>query len=204
MFNLALWKKILLIIILHPLLLQAYYSETLWVKISFSISFILVTIFIFTKWGSGKQLNTDIHLFTLIEKDNLEGFKKYVTDHYSRVKDLENVFYYGQMTVLLYAIGKKKVNICKYLLDNGFDVNFQTSFCELPIIYAVFYNYKEIVDLLLEYKPNLELRSHKFKSTALETVVYRNKPDYVEKLMNQGAKFSISAYAKTCKSYVIK
>jgi ankyrin repeat protein len=102
------------------------------------------------------------------------------------------------MTILLYAIANQRVEIIKYLLDEGYDVNFKNEFCENPLIYAVHYNYGTTIDLILKYKPDLEIRSSKLRTTALETAIYRNKPNTVEKLIKSGAKFSLESYRKSC------
>lgn len=65
------------------------------------------------------------------------------------------------MNVLLFAIGKQKIEIIEFLLDNGYDVNFRNTYSDLPLVYAVHYNYEVIVDVLLRYSPDLELRSWK-------------------------------------------
>jgi ankyrin repeat protein len=51
----------------------------------------------------------------------------------------------------------------------------------------------------LKYKADLELKSLKLKTTALETAIYRNKPRIVEKLIRHGAKFSLDSYTKGSK-----
>ena len=114
------------------------------------------------------------------------------------------------MTVLLFAIGNEIYDICKYLLDKGFDVNLHNRNSEIALNYAVHRGNEEIVDLLLLYSPNLNLRSLKDNglqntpnTNAIETAVYRNKKNIVEKLIAVGCKFSLNSYKKSCNINII-
>jgi ankyrin repeat protein len=103
------------------------------------------------------------------------------------------------MTCLIYATANRRLDIIKYLLDNGYDINHFNGHSDLALIYAVHYNYVEVVDLLLEYSPNLELKSNKLLTTALEAAIYRNKEFLVDKLLTKGARFSLESYKKSRK-----
>jgi ankyrin repeat protein len=103
------------------------------------------------------------------------------------------------MTCLIYATANKRLDIIKYLLDNGYDVNHFNEHSDLALIYAVHYNYPDVIDLLLDYNPDLELKSKKLQTTALEAAIYRNKEFLVEKLLAKGARFSIESYKNSRK-----
>ena len=70
------------------------------------------------------------------------------------------------MNVLLYALGKKNYEVCEILLQKGYNVNFHNDFCEVPLIYAIHYSDLKMVDLILNYQPDLELRSIKVRNFA--------------------------------------
>lgn len=105
------------------------------------------------------------------------------------------------MSLLLYAVGTRNLKVIKYLLDSGYNVNYYNSYSEIPLIYAVYYNFEEVVDLLLTYNPDIELRCKKFGTNALETAIYRNKPNLIEVLVRKGAKFSFESYCNSSNNY---
>ena len=104
------------------------------------------------------------------------------------------------MTCLLYASANRNLDMVKFLLDNGYNINHSNEHSDLALIYAVHYNYPDVVDLLLEYNPNLEIKSKKLLTTALEAAIYRNKHLLVEKLIAKGAKFSLESYNNSRKT----
>jgi len=121
----------------------------------------LIGIVLFKKHSITKN-NKNSKLFNLIEENQTEKFIEYVNQNFQDdIKSLENLIYYGKMNILLYAIGKKSHEICRYLLQIGYNVNFHNDFCETPLIYAIHYSDYKMVDIILEYNPDLELKSLK-------------------------------------------
>ena len=100
--------------------------------------------------------------------------------------------------ILQYAIANGKNEIIKFLLENGYDVNCSNEFCEVPTIHAIYSEEEDALDILLQYNPDLEKRSIKFNTNALETAVFRNNANIVSKLLKQGTTFSLQSYNNSC------
>ena len=91
-------------------------------------------------------------LFDLTEADNLKEFKNKTKE--LTMKDLERINLAGGQTILNYAVSNASLNIIKYLLDLGFDVNLKSKNDGNALYRAIYCEEIDIVKLLLKYNPD--------------------------------------------------
>jgi hypothetical protein len=138
-------------------------------------------------------------LYKLTEKHDLKEFKEFVAKNFNgNLKSLEKVYYYTGSNLLIYAAEIANINLVKYLLENGFNVDCKDAKNgETCLIRAIHFNRLEIVELLLSYNPNLNLTSKEMKITPINIAVMRNKHKIVDLLLFNGAIFNLNNYLKS-------
>ena len=159
----------------------AYYIEIingLFFYISFILSLTLIIYFL------SKQKNKIKHskLFDFIAGKKLNEFINYIKNNNLSISELNKITYYGNITLIIYAIEKDSDNIIDYLLENGYDLNFYLKNGDPPIIYCAYRGYSKSLEKLLLYKKYFDINviSKKFNANALEIAVWRGK----KKLLN--------------------
>jgi hypothetical protein len=65
------------------------------------------------------------------------------------------------MNPFAYSLGNDCIEICKYLLDNGYDVNRGDDFCDPPLIHVTHNCNIKYLELVLRYNPIIDIRSKK-------------------------------------------
>jgi len=96
-------------------------------------------------------------------------------------------------STLLMATRLGLTNVVKSLLDNGANINERNSGNDTALIWATVNNNKEMVQLLLKYKPKLNLVDGAEKWSALMYASNRHQTkDIVELLVNEGANINQS------------
>lgn len=135
-------------------------------------------------------------LFAVTSKDKYQSCVEYIEKNYGGdAKLLEKVYYYTGSNLLIQAIGENNIDLVRYLLRKGFNVDSRD--CkngETALIRAIHYNYYDIVKLLLEYNPSLKICHKEMKIIPLNLAVARNKEKLVDLLLNYGAKFDLQSY----------
>ncbi len=176
----------------------AYYIEIingLFFYISFILSLTLIIYFL------SKQKNKIKHskLFDFIAGKKLNEFINYIKNNNLSISELNKITYYGNITLIIYAIEKESDNIIDYLLENGYDLNFYLKNGDPPIIYCAYRGYSKSLEKLLLYKKYFDINviSKKFNANALEIAVWRGKKKIIKLLLNAGMIFSIEKYNKT-------
>lgn len=156
-------------IVIYIVAVIAKYINNKTLNIYFSYDFLVILLFLLspfliTLWRkSRRSINKEgFELFNVLNKNNLEEFKDYLNKNYkNNVKALESVCYYGKMNILIYSISKNYYEIAKYLLDNGFNVNLHNDFVDSPVVYATHHGSINMLKLLLNYNPDLNIQSLK-------------------------------------------
>ena len=88
---------------------------------------------------------------------------------------------------LILAARKNNIEIVKYLLVKGANINLQECNGDTLLIVAAEQNNYEILKIALEYKPNLDLLDM-IGESALHYIVKNNNIEYLEILLKEGAK----------------
>lgn len=179
-------------------------------------------------------------IYNSIEHGDFEAFKTIYETEFSSIKELENSNYYvnlvirsnniindfiknnkfitmiilcqGQVNVIIYITDFKRLEILKYIIEKGYNINQQMSMTgDTALTRAVYMNNKILVNFLLNYDINLEIKTHvlfilyslkncEFTSNkkqlgfnALQTAIFRDKVELVDLLMKKGAQFSMNS-----------
>lgn len=172
-------------------------------KLTSTILFIILgTILIIHNWP-GKYHG----LFKAINNDDLNKFKKYLSDNGLKVNNIHKIEYVVGRTPILYAIERKAYNIFNYLVENGYDLKYFSNKTEPVITFIAHSGDIKFLNILLKKKDKIHLNAinKKFGANALEIAVWReNKDDIVEALLNAGMKFSVKNYNNTIGKFDVK
>lgn len=85
---------------------------------------------------------------------------------------------YGYENSLFYAL--QDYNNAKFLIQNGVDVNQSNSFGKTPLFYAIEYNLKDIINLLIQNNANINAQYINLnEKLALSSNVQSNTPYYI-------------------------
>jgi ankyrin repeat protein len=137
-------------------------------------------------------------LFKIINNDDLNKFKEYISKNNLKVTNIHKFEYISGRTPILYAISQKAVNIFRYLLENGYNLNYFSRRGEPVITFVTHSGNIQMLNLLLQYKSKFDLyaKNPQFKANALEIAIWRgeDKKEEIEALLNAGMKFSINGY----------
>lgn len=97
-------------------------------------------------------------------------------------------------TELMNAIDKKDYIKTKALLENGANINHHSPYGRTPLIRAIFSKDLKIFDLLLKYKPDLNIVTSNTISEPIFTAFGFEQYEMVEKLIDAGADINITNY----------
>jgi ankyrin repeat protein len=154
----------------------AYYIEII-NGLLFYISFILSLTLIIYFFSNQKKKITHSKLFDFIAGKKLNEFINYIKNNNLSISELNKITYYGNITLIIYAIENESDNIIDYLLENGYDLNFYLKNGDPPIIYCAYRGYSKYLEKLLSYKKYFDINviSKKFNANALEIAVWKGK-----------------------------
>jgi len=117
-----------------------------------------------------------------------KGYEKMFELLFNTGVNSENIRDKEGNSTLLMATRLGVTKVVKSLLDNGANINDRNSGNDTALIWATVKNNKEIIKLLLEYKPKLNLINNDKKWSALMYASNRHQTkDIVELLVNAGA-----------------
>ena len=142
-------------------------------------------------------------LFRTMFTDDLNKFKEYLSKNNLSMNKIKKLKFLSGRTPILYSIEQRAFKIFKYLVENGYDLNYVGQNSQPVLPFAVHSGTYEYVELLLKYKDKFDLyaKDKNFKANALEIAIWRttqvDKKKEIEALLNAGMTFSISNYKKT-------
>lgn len=117
-----------------------------WSQVSFFIAaFKLVNLFIYLRFKDEIALDPGKQLLTFAENGDLEPIEKLLKLHMDLVKYQDSDGY----TALHRAAYSNKLDVVKYLLDFGFDIEARTSMGWTPLHSAAYWNNYEVVEYLV-------------------------------------------------------
>ena len=192
-------KQILILIYAIVIIYLSYFK-----KISNFITTILLIIFgtiiIIRNWPYEHT-----SLFKIMITDDLNKFKDYLSKNNLSPKNIHNLKYVMGKPPIIYAIEQRAFKIFKYLVENGYNLNYVSGYSQPPLTFAVHSGTFEFVELLLKHKDKFDLyqKNKDFNANALEMAIWRSvspkfdKRREIEALLGAGMKFSISNYKKT-------
>lgn len=161
--------------------------------------------------------NSDNVGVSLIELTDLEGdvpmnYCIYFNNIYALklilkyTDDLNNYNEFGYNSVHI-AVSTGKLEICKLIFEdkNKFDINSRSIITgETALHIAVNNKFKDIVELILELNPDLDLQDYENEYTALHYAVSIDEPNIVKLLLENGADPNLQdAVGNTCLHYAI-
>lgn len=191
-FNMKNYIKNSLIVLSILLTIYLTYFKSISMLYSTILFIILGTILIISNWP-GKYYG----LFKTINKDDLNNFKKYLSDNGLKVTNIHKIEYVLGRTPILHAIETKAYNIFNYLVENNYDLKYFSEKNEPIIIFIALYGDIKLLNILLKKKDKIHLNviSQKLGANALEIAIWRGeKDDIVEALLDAGMNFSINNY----------
>lgn len=93
-------------------------------------------------------------------------------------------------TALCAAVGRNDVNLARYLINAGANVNLPSKYCSSLLASAAYFNYTELVELLLDQgapvNQVVRLEFHRAKQTALQLAAHAGHLDCVRLLVEAG------------------
>ncbi len=95
-------------------------------------------------------------------------------------------------TALMYAIKSKKSEAAKYLIDAGADINNKDSYFT-PLIYAVYYQQNELINILLKKGANTEARDYSGETALIHAALRIGDIDSVKMLISAGADVNVKS-----------
>ena len=190
-------KRIFILLYALAILYLSYFKKisTLYSTI---LLIILGTIILIRNWPYKHA-----SLFKKMLNDDLDKFKEYLSKNNLSIKKIHTLQYFANRTPILYAIERRAFKIFKYLIENGYDLNYVGEYSRPAITFAVHSGTYEFVEFLLRHKDKFDLyvKEKDFNANALEIAIWRttktDKKKEIEALLNAGMKFSISNYKKT-------
>ena len=94
------------------------------------------------------------------------------------------VFHYDN-TLLHFAVQKKFIKLMLYLLENNIKINYRNEFKFAPIHIAINKNSYEMVDILLQYKPYINLKGGLLNNSPLALAIKKNNNKIINLLFEQ-------------------
>ncbi|CDW81355.1 ankyrin repeat [Stylonychia lemnae] len=127
-------------------------------------------------------------LFRFIKDGNLDEIKKirrkFPKEQFFEMKP------FGGYNMLMFAASEGHLDIIKYLVEEGANVNERSNNGETPLIRACYFNRLDIAQYLISAKANIE-HVTTTDLTPLQVAIMRNKPNMVTLLLNKGAKLRL-------------
>lgn len=120
-----------------------------------------------------------LDLFKLAEKNKIEEFNQY------NMVNINIVDEFG-FNLLLTSISNNSLEVSKYLIINGIDLNFQDGDGKTALHYLCHYPQQELIELLREKKFNPNLKDV-FGNTPLWTAIFKNNLNIIKLLLEKGA-----------------
>jgi ankyrin repeat protein len=140
----------------------------------------------------------------LFSKEN-ENLISYIKSHYNNDMKLVELANYTGSNILIYAVQENNIEIVKYLLDNGFNVNCRDSKNgETALLRAIHFNRYDIIEILLKYNVDSSIVHNEMKITPLNLAIMRNKPLIVDLLMSHNIKFDYNLYISSKSNKYLK
>lgn len=102
-------------------------------------------------------------------------------------------------TFLILAIENNDIEIAKYLLENGANVDGVNG--EIPIMYALWGTRFEITELLLEYNANIDLVDSD-GNTIIYSLVRNSSVDDIKKFINLLQKYNLVLDGEKCVDFI--
>lgn len=157
----------------------------------------------FTKIGMTPDAK---EIYNYTHPSQFENFKAKLASSFGNdVKNLEKHFYMTGTNVLIMSVQEVNIELIKYLLDNGYNVNLRDKKNgETALLRAIHFNKVEVVKLLLSYKADTEISSNEMRLTAIELAIFRKKPKIVDILLTEGCVFDYEVFNKCRLSKYIK
>lgn len=199
-FNLKNILKRLLIMIYALVIIYLSYFKKISNFITTILLIILGTIIIIQNWPLKHA-----SLFKIMVTDDLNKFKDYLSKNNLSPKNIHNLKYAMGKPPIIYAIEQRAIKIFKYLIENGYNLNYASGYSQPPLVFAAHSGTFEFVEFLLKHKDKFDIyaKNKDFNANALEMAIWRSdspkfdKRREIEALLNAGMKFSISSYKKT-------
>ena len=197
-FNLINTIKQFLIFLYTLSILYLSYFKKISILYTSILLIILGTIIIIRNWSYKHA-----PLFKIMFTDDLNKFKEYLSKNNLSVKKIHNLKFLSGRTPILYSIEQRAFKIFKYLVENGYDLNYVGENSQPALTFAVHSGTYEFVELLLKHKDKFDLyaKDKDFNANALEIAIWRtikyDKKKEIEALLNSDMTFSISNYKKT-------
>lgn len=134
---------------------------------------------------TGKPLKVDSELEyfdNLIMKNDKKSLKKLIKKYGADAYDGD------RRTILINSVAKGNIEIAKFAIENGADINFQDKSGYTSLHFCALYKYIELTDLLLEKGADLNIRDE-HGNPPIWTAIFNSKGDFtiVQKLFKAGA-----------------
>jgi hypothetical protein len=121
-------------------------------------------------------------LFELIESASIERLR----EEFSVIPDVNIPFHDGK-TLFIHAVEKKKIEVCRLLIELGADVNKKGRQNNTPLISACYAVDTDICRLILDNGGAASINEYYMDSTAIVVAVNKNQIDIVRLLLERGA-----------------
>lgn len=143
-----------------------------------------------------KMTSKTKELFNILFSNDSTKLKSYINLEFNNdMKLVESAYYSTGSNILIYAVQENNIEIVKYLLDNGFNVNCRDlKNGETALLRAIHFNRYEVIEILLKYKVDCNIIHNELKITPINLAVMRNKPKIVDLLMSHNIKFDYNSY----------
>jgi len=162
-----------------PMLKKSFPPRLLW-----SMIFILLAANIFASANSINN-NRDSLILAYIENGNLEALSSILTGD----TDINRRFGKNERTLLTYAIENRQIEITRYLLRKGADIEQQDG-TKTPLMFAARYANVDFAKLLIENGADINSINHE-RNTAFHYAAKYNNFDVLKFLYENGAKINI-------------
>jgi ankyrin repeat protein len=133
-------------------------------------------------------LNSD-PIIDAIFDNSLSRLKQLLGDNKKKInQELSSAFY----TPLHYASYNGKLQIAKYLIENGADINVQTLDLYTPLHFAIKYGHVNLAKYLIEQGADINLQTYK-KEAAIHISIAKGLYSLSKLLIDKGADLTMSA-----------
>lgn len=142
------------------------------------------------------------NIWEAVEKGSLLGVKYWLNQDPKNVNKKNKNF--RDETPLMYACARGSLEIVKYLISQGAEINDTSKYGNTSLIIASYAGYMPIVKYLLDKEVNINQQDTKNKFTALHWAINNDQLDIVKILIENGADINLKdnkdrtsiAYAK--------